>query len=60
MGAKIRSARKSKKMAINVLAERSKIDLSNLSFSERGERNCHILSLKSIAEVLEVDVKDFL
>lgn len=60
MGAKIWSARKSMKMAVIILAERSKIDLSNLSFLERGERNCHILSLKSIADVLEMDVKDFL
>lgn len=60
MGAKIRQARKAKKMPINVLAERSKIDMSNLSFLERGRKNCHILSLKSIADVLEMDVKDFL
>lgn len=60
MGQKIRIARKAKKMPINVLADLSKIDMSNLSFLERGERNCHILSLKSIADVLEVDVKDFL
>ena len=60
MGLKIRLARKSKKMPINVLADLSKIDLSNLSFLERGMRNCHIMSLKSIADVLETDVKDFL
>ena len=60
MGRKIREARKAKKMPINVLADLSKIDLSNLSFLERGQRNCHILSLKSIADVLEVDVKYFL
>lgn len=60
MGGKIRVARKAKKMPINILADLSKIDLSNLSFLERGERNCHILSLKSIADVLEMDVKDFL
>lgn len=60
MGQKIRDARKAKKMPINVLADLSKIDMSNLSFLERGERNCHILSLKSIADVLSMDVKDFL
>lgn len=60
MGRKIRAARKAKKMPINILADLSKIDLSNLSFLERGQRNCHILSLKSIADVLEVDLKDFL
>jgi len=60
MGQKIRAARKAKKMPINILADLSKIDLSNLSFLERGQRNCHILSLKSIADVLEVDLKYFL
>ena len=60
MGQKIRSARKAKKIPITEMAIRSKIDLSNLSFLERGMRNCHILSLKSIADVLGMDVKDFL
>jgi len=60
MGQKIRAARKAKKMPINELADRSKINMSNLSFLERGERNCHVLSLKSIADVLEMDVKEFL
>lgn len=42
------------------MAVLTKIDMSNLSFLERGMRNCHILSLKSIADVLEMDVKDLL
>jgi transcriptional regulator with XRE-family HTH domain len=60
MGQKIRTARKAKKMPINIMADLTKIDMSNLSFLERGMRNCHILSLKSIADVLDKDVKDFL
>jgi transcriptional regulator with XRE-family HTH domain len=60
MGQKIRAARKAKKIPINEMAKLSKIDMSNLSFLERGERNCHILSLKSIANVLGMDIKDFL
>ena len=60
MGRKIRSARKAKKIPINTMAELTKIDMANLSFLERGMRNCHIMSLKSIADVLEMDVKDFL
>ncbi len=60
MGRKIREARKKKKIPITEMAIRSKIDLFNLSFLERGMRNCHVLSLKSIADVLEMDVKDFL
>lgn len=60
MGQKIRAARKAKKIAIDEMAKRTKIDLSNLSFLERGMRNCHVLSLKSIADVLGMDVKEFL
>lgn len=60
MGNKIRSARKAKKIPIDKMATLTKIDMSNLSFLERGMRNCHILSLKSIADVLGVDVKNFL
>ena len=60
MGQKIRTARKAKKIPINEMAMLTKIDMANLSFLERGMRNCHILSLKSIADVLEMDVKDFL
>lgn len=60
MGDKIRAARKAKKIPINEMATLTKIDMSNLSFLERGMRNCHILSLKSIADVLGLDVKDFL
>lgn len=57
---KIRTARKAQKIPINEMAVLTKIDMSNLSFLERGMRNCHILSLKSIADVLGMDVKEFL
>lgn len=60
MGQKIRTARKAKKIPIDKMAALTKIDMSNLSFLERGMRNCHLLSLKSIADVLGMDVKDFL
>jgi len=60
MGQKIRAARKAKKIPIDQMAKLCKIDMSNLSFLERGERNCHILSLKSIADVLEIEVKELL
>ncbi|MGI4805303.1 MAG: helix-turn-helix domain-containing protein [Janthinobacterium lividum] len=60
MGSKIRTARKAKKIPIDKMAVLTKIDMSNLSFLERGMRNCHLLSLKSIADVLGVDVKEFL
>jgi len=60
MGTKIRVARKEKKMSLDTMCSLTKIARDNLSLVERGKRNCHILSLKSIADVLEKDVKDFL
>lgn len=60
MGSKIRATRKAKKMSLQTLAVATSINISNLSFLERGRRNPHILSIKSIADVLEVDVKDFI
>ena len=60
MGQKIRAARKVKKMPISIQAGLSKMDLSNLSFLERGKRNFLIVSSKSIADVLEVDGKELL
>ncbi len=53
MGGKITSARKAKRMSLQKLSDLSGIDLSNLWFIEQGQRNCHILSLKSIADVLK-------
>ena len=60
MGSKIRAARNAKKMSLQTLANLTSVNISNLSFLERGRRNLHILTLKSIADVLNVDVKDFI
>lgn len=60
MGNKIRLARKEKKMTLEEMSVSTNIARDNLSIVERGKRNCHILSLKSIADVLKMDVKDFL
>ena len=34
--------------------------MSNIWFLENGQRNAHILTLKAIAEVLEIDIKAFM
>lgn len=60
MGGKIRAARKAAGISLESMGELTGIDMSNLSFLERGQRNCHILSLKAIADVLGADIKDFL
>ncbi|NOT52123.1 MAG: helix-turn-helix transcriptional regulator [Chitinophagaceae bacterium] len=61
MGSKIKAARKAQKMTLQRLSDLSgATDLSNLWFIENGMRNVHILTLKSIADVLKLDVKDLL
>jgi hypothetical protein len=47
-------------MSLEKLSEISKIDMSNIWFIEQGRRNCHILSLKNIADVLEKELRDFI
>lgn len=60
MGRKIKEARKAKKLSYPKLSKLTGIDMSNLWFIEQGRRNVHLLTLKSIADKLEVDVKEFL
>lgn len=59
MGSKIKAARKAKKLSLEKLSKLTGVDMSNLWFIEDGKRNAHIITLKSIADVLNVDVKDF-
>jgi transcriptional regulator with XRE-family HTH domain len=60
VGSKIRAARKAKKMSMERLGEQINMNISNISFIERGRTNPHLLTLKSIADVLRVEVKDFI
>lgn len=60
MGSRIKAYRKAKKLSLERMGELSGIGMSNLWFLENGRRNAHILTLKSIADVLDVDVKDFI
>ncbi|MGI8951955.1 MAG: helix-turn-helix domain-containing protein [Chitinophagaceae bacterium] len=60
MGRKIKEARKAKKISYSQFSKLTGIDMSNLWFIENGRRNVHILTLKSIADVLCIDVKNFI
>lgn len=60
MGSKIKAARKARNITLKKMAELAKTDMSNLWFIEEGKRNPHILTLKMIANKLEMDIKDFL
>lgn len=60
MGARIRQIRKAKGVSMRKLERLTKMNKSSISFIENGKSNCYLLTLKLIADVLEVDVKDFL
>lgn len=60
LGAKVKAIRKAKGLSVRALAKMCGTDYSNLSRFENGQKNLYLLSLKLIAEKLEVDLKELL
>ncbi len=60
MGKKIRAIRRAKGISMRKLITLCSLHKSSLSEIENGKRNSHILTLKMLADVLNVDVKDFI
>jgi transcriptional regulator with XRE-family HTH domain len=60
MGKKIRATRKAKGISLRQLTVMTGMHKSALSEIENGKRNSYLLTLKLIADTLNVDVKDFL
>ncbi|MGB8193255.1 MAG: helix-turn-helix transcriptional regulator [Chitinophagaceae bacterium] len=60
IGRKVKAARKANRLSLPKMSVATGIVVSNLWFLENGQRNMHILTLKSIADVLKMDVKEFL
>ena len=60
MGKKIRATRRAKGISMRKLVTLCPLHKSSLSELENGRRDCHILTLKMLADVLGVDVKDFI
>lgn len=58
-GSELRKVRKSKKMTLQELSDRSDLSISFLSQIERGLRTLTFTSLNKIADALEVDVNFF-
>ena len=56
----MQEARKAQGITIRKLGDLCEMDYSGLSRFENGQVNVHILTLKRIADVLNMDVKDFL
>ncbi|HEX6847461.1 MAG TPA: helix-turn-helix transcriptional regulator [Chitinophagaceae bacterium] len=59
VGSKVRKHRKARKLSLQELGNAIGMNISNLSFLERGKTNPHLLTLKAIADVLDVDVTEF-
>ncbi len=60
IGMRIKVIRNSKKISLRKLGELCKLDYTNLSRIETGQKGCHLLTLKNVADNLNVDIKDFL
>jgi transcriptional regulator with XRE-family HTH domain len=60
MGKKIKAARNAKGLYLRDLGKLCSLDYGTLSRIENGQFNSYLLTLKNIADKLEVDIKDFL
>lgn len=60
LGGKVKAIRKAKGLSVRALAAMCGTDYSNLSRFENGQKNLYLLSLKLIAEKLDVELKELL
>ena len=60
MGKRIRATRNAKGISMRKLVTLCPLHKSSLSEIENGKRDSHILTLKMLADILKVDVKDFI
>ncbi|MGN6248895.1 MAG: helix-turn-helix domain-containing protein [Ginsengibacter sp.] len=60
MGAKIKVIRNEKQLSLRELGKLCNLDYGSICRIEKGQMNSYLLTLKNIADKLEVDVKDFL
>lgn len=60
LGKKIREIRRGKGIPIQIAAAMANTHKSCLSDIENGKMNVKIIQLKKLADLFEVDVKDFL
>jgi transcriptional regulator with XRE-family HTH domain len=59
MGKKLKAARLKNKLSLSKVGKQCNVHLTSLWFIENGRSNVHILTLKSIADVYKMDVKEF-
>jgi len=60
MGSKIKAIRNQRNISQRGLGRLCNLDAGSICRIESGQKNSYLLTLKNIADKLEVDVKDFL
>lgn len=60
MGSKKKAIRNEKKLSLRELGKLCNLDYGSICRIESGQKNSYLLTLKSIADKLNVYVKDFL
>jgi transcriptional regulator with XRE-family HTH domain len=60
MGRKIKAIRNKRNISLRELGKLCNLDFGSISRIENGQKNSYLLTIKNIADKLEVDVKDFL
>mgnify|MGYP003523598875 CR=1 FL=1 len=60
MGERIRAARQAKGYTLRQFGKMCSLDFGTLSRIENGQFNSYLLTIKNIADVLKMDVKDFI
>ena len=59
MGNKIKTIPKGKRITLRMLGNLCELDYGNICRIKSGQKDSHILTLKNIADKLDVDVNDF-
>jgi transcriptional regulator with XRE-family HTH domain len=60
MGKKIKAIRQERKVTLGELGKLCELDYGSICRIEGGQKDSHILTLKNIADKLNVDVKNFI
>lgn len=60
IGERMRTIRKSKRITLRQLSQMCGIDFGHLSRLENGRKNSYLLTLKKVADKLEVNLEDLI
>ena len=60
IGKRIKATRNEKKITLRELGRLCELDYGSISRIENGQKDSHVLTLKNIADKLNIDVKDLI